>query len=99
VEIIDGNNPAGSALGTCVANDSIHLSFDEATKMIRTRKTLTFLCCAGLSMSACTTTYTESDLAEAPLDEPIGEEPNCSLMADEAGCGVESPFDPRDEEL
>jgi hypothetical protein len=53
----------------------------------------------GFSLSACTTTYRESDLADAPLDEPTGEVPNCSLLADEAGCEVESPFDHDDEEL
>jgi hypothetical protein len=60
---------------------------------------LASLACIGFSLSACTTTYRESDFAEEPLDEPVGEEPNCSLLADEPGCGAESPFDPRDEEL
>jgi hypothetical protein len=50
-------------------------------------------------LSACTTTYRESDLADEPLDEPIGKTPNCSILANEPGCEAESPFDPRDEEL
>jgi len=57
------------------------------------------LACAGLMLIACTTTYTESELADAPLDESQVKEPNCSLLADEIGCGVESPFNPDDEEL
>jgi hypothetical protein len=50
-------------------------------------------------LSACTTTYSESDRAEEPLDEPVSKGPNCSILANEPGCGAESPFDPRDEEL
>jgi hypothetical protein len=57
------------------------------------------LACLGLLFSACTTTYRESDFANEPLDEPTGKAPNCSLLADEPGCEVESPFDPDDEEL
>jgi hypothetical protein len=55
--------------------------------------------CIGLLLSACTTTYRESDLADEPLTEPTGKAPNCSILANEPGCEAESPFDPRDEEL
>jgi hypothetical protein len=57
------------------------------------------LACIGFLLSACTTTYRESDLADEPLDEPTGKAPNCSILANEPGCEAESPFDPRDEEL
>lgn len=60
---------------------------------------LAHLICAEILLTACTTTYRESDLANESLAEPAVEAPNCSLLADEAGCEVESPFDPRDEEL
>jgi hypothetical protein len=49
--------------------------------VINTPILLAGLACLGLLLSACTTTYRESDLADEP------------------GCEVESPFDPRDEEL
>lgn len=55
---------------------------------------LTGLSCLGFLLSACTTTYRESDLGKEPLDEPVGEGPNCSILADEPGCELENPFDP-----
>jgi hypothetical protein len=65
----------------------------------KARASLASIICIGLSLTACTTTYRESDLADEPLDEPTGKAPNCSILADEPGCEVESPFDPRDEEF
>jgi hypothetical protein len=67
--------------------------------VINTSILLAGLACLGLLLSACTTTYRESDLADEPLAEPTGKAPNCSILADEPGCEAESPFDPRDEEL
>jgi hypothetical protein len=68
-------------------------------KVINTSILLAGLACLGFLLSACTTTYRESDLADEPLDEPTGKTPNCSILANEPGCEAESPFDPRDEEL
>jgi hypothetical protein len=67
--------------------------------VINTPILLAGFACLGLLLTACTTTYRESDFADDPLDEPIGKAPNCSILADEPGCETESPFDPRDEEL
>lgn len=60
---------------------------------------LAHLICVAILLTACTTTYRESDFAEERLDDSTVEAPDCSLLADEPGCEVESPFDPRDEEL
>ena len=74
----------------------------EAKIAINAHILLTGLSCLILALSACTTTYRESDLAEEPLDESpseaTGEAPNCSILADQPGCEMESPFDPQDEE-
>jgi len=56
------------------------------------------LACLGILLFACTTTYQESDVSEKPVDEPAGEAPNCSILADQPGCAEESPFDPQDDE-
>jgi len=66
--------------------------------VISTPVLLASLACIGFLSSACTTTYTESDLADEPLDESAVEAPNCSILADEPGCAAESPFDPDDDE-
>jgi len=59
---------------------------------------LASLACIGFALAACTTTYTESDQADEPLDAPAVEVPNCSTLADEFGCEAERPFDPDDNE-
>jgi len=70
----------------------------ETKIVINTIILITGLSCVGFLLSACTTTYRESDIEEEPLDEPTSEAPNCSILADEPGCEVESPFDPQDDE-
>jgi hypothetical protein len=77
-----------------------HCLLDEITETTIVKKTPTLLAslaCFGFFLSACTTTYRESDFAGEPLDEPTGKAPNCSILANEPGCEVESPFDARDE--
>jgi hypothetical protein len=72
----------------------------RGVKVVKKAPTLSAsLACIVFLIFSCTTTYRESDLADEPLDEPTGEVPNCSILANEPGCEVESPFDPRDEEL
>ena len=73
-----------------------------ATIAINAHILLTGLSCLILALSACTTTYSESDVANEPLDESAseadGNSPNCSILADQPGCEMESPFDPQDDE-
>lgn len=66
---------------------------------INTSILLAGFACLGFLLSACTTTYRESELADESLEKPIGESPDCSILGNEPGCELESPFDPDDDEL
>ncbi len=56
------------------------------------------LACISLALAGCTTTYQESSLPDEQIDESTAQSPDCSLLADEAGCEADSPFDSDDDE-
>jgi len=74
------------------------IQLEETIPTVNKLIALARLACISLALCGCTTTYREGSVPDEHIDESSAQSPDCSLLADEAGCQGDSPFDPDDDE-